>query len=521
MFFIVLCSNAVNFVDGLDGLATGVVGIGAVAFFAYSYFLTVNQDLTRATTSSLITVAIAGACLGFLPHNFFPARMFMGDSGAMLLGLLLATSTISLTGQIDTSQLADGTGGLVPTVLPLVLPIAILALPFLDLVLAFVRRTYAGRWWFVADKQHLHHRLLERGHSQRRAVVLMYIWSALVSFGVIVLGLVSNDRQWQVVAVVVVLALVLLLITVGRPVRGRRVAIARGVDRRIGKWALSRSAPRERMRKMPSTGAQRARAVQRRSMLGFADDATRQGRFWSTDDAAHDKGMVSLRCRSRTAAVSWIRAPRATGPSIHVVRARKLLFGGLVGGVAASVLSLVAFTLLYGTNGLISAALAAGMVLFFYVVGQLVMVMFADAGARTLLVVSMTSYTGRVVVLGLVLLFYSRYSDRWPTLQPMVIFFTTIAVVIGWLAVEIFVFSRLRIGIYDTEYTTPPNDDGPAVTRPVPAASVCSAMEQGRDSTSAEQPQKERTLGRRGPGDAGSVLPDRGGLPVRAARLAR
>lgn len=221
VFFIVLCSNAVNFVDGLDGLATGVVGIGALAFFAYSYLLAVDQGLTRATTASLITVAIAGACLGFLPHNFFPARMFMGDSGAMLLGLLLATSTISLTGQIDTSQLVDGRGGLVPTVLPLVLPIAILALPFLDLVLAFVRRTYAGRWWFVADKQHLHHRLLERGHSQRRAVLLMYVWSALVSFGVIALGRVANDRQWQVVAVVLALAVVLMLITVGRPVRDR------------------------------------------------------------------------------------------------------------------------------------------------------------------------------------------------------------------------------------------------------------------------------------------------------------
>ena len=199
VFFIVLCSNAVNFVDGLDGLATGVVGIGACAFFAYSYVLVVTQDLTRATTSSLITVAIAGACLGFLPHNFFPARMFMGDSGAMLLGLLLATSTISLTGQLDPSQLADGQGGLMPLVLPLVLPLAILALPFLDLTMAFVRRTYAGRWWFLPDKQHLHHRLLERGHSQRRAVLLMYVWSALVSFGVIVLGLVQTDRQWQVV----------------------------------------------------------------------------------------------------------------------------------------------------------------------------------------------------------------------------------------------------------------------------------------------------------------------------------
>jgi UDP-GlcNAc:undecaprenyl-phosphate GlcNAc-1-phosphate transferase len=215
VFFIVLCSNAVNFVDGLDGLATGVVGIGALAFFAYSYFLTVDQNLTRATTSSLITVAIAGACIGFLPHNFFPARMFMGDSGAMLLGLLLATSTISLTGQIDTSQLQDGSGGLLPTLLPLVLPLAILALPFLDVMLAFVRRTYAGRWWFVADKQHLHHRLLERGHSQRRAVLLMYVWSALVSFGVIALGLL---RSWQVMAVIALSALVLVLLTLARPV---------------------------------------------------------------------------------------------------------------------------------------------------------------------------------------------------------------------------------------------------------------------------------------------------------------
>ena len=221
VFFIVLCSNAVNFVDGLDGLATGVVGIGALAFFAYSYLLTVNEDLTRATTSSLITVTIAGACLGFLPHNFFPARMFMGDSGAMLLGLLLATSTISLTGQIDISQLQDGSGGSGADCAPLVLPLAILALPFLDLTLAFIRRTYAGKWWFLPDKQHLHHRLLERGHSQRRAVLLMYVWSALVSFGVIILGVVQTDRQWHVVAVVLLIALVLLVVTLGRPVRAK------------------------------------------------------------------------------------------------------------------------------------------------------------------------------------------------------------------------------------------------------------------------------------------------------------
>jgi UDP-GlcNAc:undecaprenyl-phosphate GlcNAc-1-phosphate transferase len=217
VFFIVLCSNAVNFVDGLDGLATGVVGIGALAYFTYSYLLTVNEDLTRATTASLVTVAIAGVCLGFLPHNFFPARMFMGDSGALLLGFLLATSTISLTGQIDISQL-EGADGLMPTVLPLVLPLAILALPFLDVTLAYIRRTYAGRWWFVPDKQHLHHRLLERGHSQRGAVLLMYVWSALVSFGVIVLG---GLQSWTWLVLLCVLALALVLVTVGRPVRAR------------------------------------------------------------------------------------------------------------------------------------------------------------------------------------------------------------------------------------------------------------------------------------------------------------
>ena len=117
------------------------------------------------------------------------------------------------------------------------LPLAILALPFLDLTMAFIRRTYAGRWWFLPDKQHLHHRLLERGHSQRRAVLLMYVWSALVSFGVIVLGVVQTDRQWQVVAVVLLIAVVLLLVTLGRPVRGQRRAPApRSADAPVRSW---------------------------------------------------------------------------------------------------------------------------------------------------------------------------------------------------------------------------------------------------------------------------------------------
>jgi hypothetical protein len=148
-------------------------------------------------------------------------------------------------------------------------------------------------------------------------------------------------------------------------------------------------------------------------------------------------------------------ASSAGGPSIHVQRARRLLLGGAVGGLAASLLCLVGFTTGYGMPGLVSAALAAAMVLFFYGAGQYVMVLFADAGARTLLAVSMCSYTTRVVLIGLVLVLYNRYYESWPALVPMVIFVTTIVVVVGWLAVEIFVFSRLRIGVYDTEYVPP------------------------------------------------------------------
>ncbi|MEL4506194.1 MraY family glycosyltransferase [Luteococcus sp. H138] len=202
VIFIFLCVNAINFVDGLDGLASGVVAIGAMAFFSYTYLLAHEQDLVLATTSSLVTVAIGGVCLGFLPHNFFPARMFMGDSGAMLLGLLLAASTISLTGQIDSAALSASGGGLLPSYLPIILPFAIMALPFLDLVLAYTRRTMAGTWWFVADKQHLHHRLLQRGHSQVRACLLMYLWTALISFGAVAIG--TRPRWWVALAVLLV-----------------------------------------------------------------------------------------------------------------------------------------------------------------------------------------------------------------------------------------------------------------------------------------------------------------------------
>ena len=218
ILLIVTTVNAVNFVDGLDGLAAGVVAIGALAFFTFSYLLVFINDNDLATTSAMLTAALAGACVGFLPHNFFPARLFMGDSGSLLLGFTLACSTISLTSQFSNKTIDQGIHGasanLLPALLPLILPFAVLMIPFLDLVLAVVRRTRKGLSPFSPDKQHLHHRLLEIGHSQRRAVVVMYLWAALVSFGVVVISLFSG---WWSVLGLTAMAATTVLLTFGVP----------------------------------------------------------------------------------------------------------------------------------------------------------------------------------------------------------------------------------------------------------------------------------------------------------------
>jgi UDP-GlcNAc:undecaprenyl-phosphate GlcNAc-1-phosphate transferase len=187
--------NAVNFVDGLDGLAAGVVGIGAAAFFLYCYFASAQANLTLATTGALLSAALAGACAGFLPHNFHPARLFMGDSGSMLIGLVLSASALTLTGQFVGMPTTDG-NSLFVTVLPVLLPISLLMVPIVDLVLAVVRRTRAGRSPMSADKQHLHHRLLEIGHSQRRAVLIMWMWAFTLATGAVVVSLFDAAWVW-------------------------------------------------------------------------------------------------------------------------------------------------------------------------------------------------------------------------------------------------------------------------------------------------------------------------------------
>ncbi|MEO5652439.1 MAG: MraY family glycosyltransferase [Marmoricola sp.] len=185
--------NAVNFVDGLDGLAAGVVLIGAIAFFLFSYRLAEVNGETLAITAAMLCAAMGGACAGFLPHNFFPARLFMGDSGSMLLGLVLAGSALTLTGQFASVTIEQGSGnGSLVMLLPILLPISILVVPLADLVLAVVRRTRRGQAFYQPDKEHLHHRLLEIGHSQRRAVLIMWMWAGLIAFGAVLVSLYSG-----------------------------------------------------------------------------------------------------------------------------------------------------------------------------------------------------------------------------------------------------------------------------------------------------------------------------------------
>lgn len=184
IFFVMIVINAVNFVDGLDGLATGIVAICAMAFFGFSYLLAVVNGLNRAGAPSLITAIIIGICIGFLPHNYHPARIFMGDSGAMFLGLLLSAAAITLTGQIDLNAITNQ--GSSSALLPLLLPFSILAIPFIDLGMAVIRRLRAGRSPFAADKEHLHHKLLSMGNSHRRTSAILYSWTAAFAFPTVV-----------------------------------------------------------------------------------------------------------------------------------------------------------------------------------------------------------------------------------------------------------------------------------------------------------------------------------------------
>ena len=217
---VVVTINAVNFIDGLDGLAAGIVGIGAAAFFAYYYTLTHRLGLPDQAGPALASAVLAGICLGFLPHNYHPARIFMGDTGAMLIGLLLAYAPISSLASLDPGSLTGPHAvNRFGTILPLLLPAAILLIPYTDLLLAVFRRTRAGMSPFAADRKHLHHRMLDSGHSHRTSVLIMYLWAALFAGSVVWLSIVRTPL-FVLVIVTVAAMLALLLVSMPRFARG-------------------------------------------------------------------------------------------------------------------------------------------------------------------------------------------------------------------------------------------------------------------------------------------------------------
>lgn len=221
VFAIVLVMNAINFIDGLDGLVAGVALIANGVFFVYTYVLQSSAQTEYFNLASLLTAILIGACIGFLPLNFHPAKLFMGDAGALLVGLLMAASAISVTGQIDPSivdQPDSFTASLVPAFIPILLPFAVLVIPLLDFGLAVIRRLRAGKSPFSADRKHLHHRLLDMGHSHLHAVLIFYAWTLVVSVGCLAYRFVP----WYVATLLIVVGLVICTIVTLSPLSKRK-----------------------------------------------------------------------------------------------------------------------------------------------------------------------------------------------------------------------------------------------------------------------------------------------------------
>ena len=287
ILLVVITINAINFIDGLDGLAAGIVAVAALSFLVYSYTLIKTIGNSSQSLPAVSSALLAGMCLGFLPHNFYPARIFMGDIGAMLLGLMLAYGPISSTASLDPALLtnySDHTLDRFPTFLPLLVPAAIFVIPYADLMFAIIRRTRAGKPLMAADRQHLHHRVLNIGHSYRQSVLIMYLWAALFSVTVVSLSVV---RTRLVVFVVATAVAVLTLLPVTMP--------------RLRPWRLFR-------------GPQAIPAAARR---GTAAAAAHRG---PVPSAAH-RGTVPSAYRG-TAAVAARRGtrpgtPRPAGPVLN------------------------------------------------------------------------------------------------------------------------------------------------------------------------------------------------------------
>ncbi|NGO44069.1 MraY family glycosyltransferase [Streptomyces ureilyticus] len=312
---VVVTINAVNFVDGLDGLAAGMVCIASAAFFMYAYRIWYGYGLESAAPATLFSAILMGMCIGFLPHNMHPARIFMGDSGSMLIGLVLAAGAISITGQVDPDAMNLFAGSekeavhqTVPVYIPLLLPLTIIAVPAADLVLAIVRRTWRGQSPFAADRGHLHHRLLEIGHSHSRAVLIMYFWSALIAFGALAYS-VNSASMWIVLGIVFLSAIGLLLLLLPR------------FTPRTPAWAERFVPPRYR-RRGPMAEGETVEAVQGAPAVAYAGAAGA-----STGSALGEAGEAGGTGEERrtpvTAGVSGVNGATAVGHRPHALDGRK------------------------------------------------------------------------------------------------------------------------------------------------------------------------------------------------------
>ncbi|UJP11375.1 undecaprenyl/decaprenyl-phosphate alpha-N-acetylglucosaminyl 1-phosphate transferase [Microbacterium sp. KUDC0406] len=197
MLAIVVVMNAVNFIDGLDGLVAGVCLIANGVFFIYAYTLTRDSGASSYfNLATFLAAALIGACLGFLPLNWSPAKLFMGDSGALVIGLLMATSAVALTGQMPSNAFDPeqfGRSQLLGAFIPILLPVVIVMLPLLDFGLAVFRRMRAGKSPFSPDRLHLHHRMLDLGHRDRDAVLIFYAWTAVISIAVLLMYIATRE----------------------------------------------------------------------------------------------------------------------------------------------------------------------------------------------------------------------------------------------------------------------------------------------------------------------------------------
>jgi UDP-GlcNAc:undecaprenyl-phosphate/decaprenyl-phosphate GlcNAc-1-phosphate transferase len=212
-------TQAINLIDGLDGLAAGIVAIGAGAFFLYSQELIDSDVLDVRNIGPLLAIIAVGVCIGFLPHNFNPARIMMGDGGALLLGLLLAVATSVVGGRADSFS-QEFVGQTYFFLAPLAIPLLILGVPIFDLAFAIFRRATSRRSLSTADKGHLHHRLMDLGHGHRRSVVILWTWTLLLSTFVLYPTLTGRNPTYLPFGII---ALAIVLFTVLHPsVRARR-----------------------------------------------------------------------------------------------------------------------------------------------------------------------------------------------------------------------------------------------------------------------------------------------------------